>query len=78
MFNETVPVRGDKVKTYFANSGAEADENAIKIAKAQKGLLLENSGNAGQVVRFLAPLCMTDAQMEAGLSIFEECIVENL
>ena len=34
MFDETMPCRGDKMKTYFANSGAEADENAIKIAKA--------------------------------------------
>ena len=33
-FNETVPCRGDKKKTYFANSGAEADENAVKVAKA--------------------------------------------
>lgn len=33
-FNETVPCRGDRKKTYFANSGAEADENAIKVAKA--------------------------------------------
>lgn len=32
--NEIVPVKGDKKKTYFANSGAEADENAIKVAKA--------------------------------------------
>ena len=52
--------------------------SALIQSALQKGLLLENSGNAGQVVRFLAPLCMTDAQMEAGLSIFEECIVENL
>ncbi|MDO4556398.1 MAG: aspartate aminotransferase family protein, partial [Lachnospiraceae bacterium] len=37
MFNETMPCRGDKMKTYFANSGAEADENAIKIAKAYTG-----------------------------------------
>lgn len=34
MMNETVPCRGKKMKTYFANSGAEADENAIKVAKA--------------------------------------------
>lgn len=33
-FNETIPCRGTKKKTYFANSGAEADENAIKVAKA--------------------------------------------
>lgn len=31
--NEIVPVRGDKKKTFFANSGAEADENAVKVAK---------------------------------------------
>ena len=37
MFNETVPCKGGKMKTYFANSGAEADENAIKIAKAYTG-----------------------------------------
>ena len=29
-----VPVRGTKKKVMFANSGAEADENAVKIAKA--------------------------------------------
>ncbi|MGN1182507.1 MAG: 4-aminobutyrate--2-oxoglutarate transaminase, partial [Faecalibacillus sp.] len=28
------PVKGEKKKAFFANSGAEADENAVKIAKA--------------------------------------------
>jgi len=28
------PVKGDNKKAFFANSGAEADENAVKIAKA--------------------------------------------
>ncbi len=28
------PVRGDKKKAFFANSGAESDENGVKIAKA--------------------------------------------
>ncbi|MDU4855053.1 MAG: aspartate aminotransferase family protein, partial [Clostridioides difficile] len=32
--NDIVPVKGDKKKTYFANSGAESDENAVKVAKA--------------------------------------------
>lgn len=32
--NQIVPVRGEKKKTFFANSGAEADENGVKIAKA--------------------------------------------
>ncbi len=31
--NEIVPVKGDVKKTMFVNSGAEADENAVKIAK---------------------------------------------
>ncbi len=32
--SQVVPVRGEHKKTFFANSGAEADENAVKIAKA--------------------------------------------
>ena len=28
------PVKGDSKKAFFANSGAEADENAVKVAKA--------------------------------------------
>ena len=44
----------------------------------QKGLLLENAGSCGNVIRFLAPLCMTEEQMETGLKIFEESILANL
>ena len=32
--NSIAPVRGDKKRTFFINSGAEADENAVKVAKA--------------------------------------------
>lgn len=32
--NQIVPVRGNIRKTMFVNSGAEADENAVKVAKA--------------------------------------------
>lgn len=32
--NAIAPVRGDVKRTFFINSGAEADENAVKIAKA--------------------------------------------
>ena len=34
---QIVPVKGDKKKVFFANSGAEADENAVKVAKAFTG-----------------------------------------
>lgn len=47
-------------------------------AAMQKGLLIENAGTASNVVRFLAPLCITDEQLEAGLDIFEESIKETL
>ena len=49
------------------------------IQKAvHKGLMLENSGTYGQVIRFLAPLAMTDEQLDEGLRIFEEAIKESL
>ncbi|MGG7200582.1 aspartate aminotransferase family protein [Clostridium butyricum] len=48
-------------------------KNAVK-----KGLMLENSGTYGQVIRFLAPLVMTDEQLKAGLEIFEEAIKKAL
>lgn len=31
---EVAPVKGDKKQAFFVNSGAEADENAVKVAKA--------------------------------------------
>lgn len=47
----------------------------IQVA-LQKGLMMENAGTYGNVIRFLAPLCITDEQLEKGLEIFEEAIVE--
>ena len=48
--------------------------NDIVDYAIQKGLLLENAGTYGNVIRFLAPLCTTDEQLEAGLQIYEEAI----
>jgi len=31
--NQIVPVKGEEKKTMFVNSGAESDENAVKIAR---------------------------------------------
>ncbi|MGN0985156.1 MAG: aspartate aminotransferase family protein [Candidatus Enterenecus sp.] len=41
---------------------------------ARHGLLIENAGRWGQVIRFLAPLVMTDEQLERGLDILEAAI----
>lgn len=48
--------------------------SAIIADAAQHGLLIENAGTYSNVVRFLAPLVMTDEQLEAGLDIFENSI----
>lgn len=45
---------------------------------AQKGLLVENAGTYGNVIRFLAPLVITDEQLKAGLEIFDEAIEQTL
>lgn len=45
---------------------------------ASKGLLIENAGTYGNVVRFLAPLVITDEQLEAGFEILEKSIEECL
>jgi 4-aminobutyrate aminotransferase/(S)-3-amino-2-methylpropionate transaminase len=55
----------------------ELTARIIQIA-LQKGLLMENAGTYSNVIRFLAPLCITDAQMEKGLDILEASIKEAM
>ena len=50
--------------------------SAIVQECAQKGLLIESAGTYGNVIRFLAPLVMTDEQLEKGLEIYEEAVVK--
>ena len=40
------------------------------------GLLVEGAGTYNNVIRFLAPLVMTDEQLEAGLTIFENAVTK--
>ena len=44
----------------------------------QHGLLLENAGTCGNVIRFLCPLVVTDAQLDAGLRIMENALKASL
>lgn len=48
--------------------------SAIINECAANGLLVEGAGTYNNVIRFLAPLVMTDEQLEAGLAIFENAI----
>jgi 4-aminobutyrate aminotransferase/(S)-3-amino-2-methylpropionate transaminase len=40
----------------------------------QHGLMVEGAGTYGNVIRFLAPLVMTDEQLACGLDIFEDAV----
>jgi 4-aminobutyrate aminotransferase/(S)-3-amino-2-methylpropionate transaminase len=42
---------------------------------AKRGLLVESAGTYGNVIRFLAPLVITDDQLEAGLDIMEQSLI---
>jgi 4-aminobutyrate aminotransferase/(S)-3-amino-2-methylpropionate transaminase len=64
-------------------SDAKKTPNAAIVGKIvaaawEKGLLLESAGTYGNVIRFLCPLCVTDAQLAAGLDIFEDVIKASL
>ena len=49
--------------------------SAIIQECVQNGLMVEGAGTYGNVIRFLAPLVMTDEQLECGLDIMEKAIV---
>ena len=62
-------VKDQETKEPFPEFVSAMVQNAV-----QRGLLIENAGTYGNVIRFLAPLVMTDEQLDAGLAIFEECL----
>lgn len=88
-FKEKYPVVGD-VRGLGAMIGIEFVKdkeskepypelvNRIVYNALQQGLMLENAGSYGNVIRFLAPLVMTDQQMQIGLDIFEKTIIMSI
>lgn len=50
--------------------------NRLMAICAQNGLIIENAGMSGNVIRFLAPLVITDEQLNAGFEILENAIRE--
>ncbi|MBN1235629.1 MAG: diaminobutyrate--2-oxoglutarate transaminase [Methanotrichaceae archaeon] len=55
-------------------------ELAKKITRAafENGLVLETSGSNDQVVKCLIPLTIIDDQLNRGLDILEECVIDSL
>ena len=62
------------VKDRETKEPAPALTSAIIQECAQNGLLVEGAGTYNNVIRFLAPLVMTDEQLKAGLAIFENAV----
>lgn len=74
---------GAMIGIEFVTDRASKTPNAALTGKviaacAQKGLLVEGAGTYHNVIRFLAPLVMTDAQLEAGLKIFAQALEESV
>lgn len=64
------------VKSKATGEPDAAVTSAIVQECAQNGLLVESAGTYGNVIRFLAPLVITDEQLNAGLDIFEAAIAK--
>lgn len=62
------------VKTKKGKEPAGQLVSSIIAEAAAHGLLVESAGSAGNVIRFLCPLVVTDAQLDSGLAILEAAI----
>ena len=66
---------GIEFVTDKASKTPDAPLTAAVIQECVKnGLMVEGAGTYGNVIRFLAPLVMTDEQLECGLDIFEKAV----
>ena len=62
------------IKNQVSKAPAPDLVNTLIKDMASHGLLVENAGTYGNVIRFLAPLVITDEQLEAGLDLFEAAL----
>lgn len=85
VWKEKYPVVGDvrgigaMIGVEFVKDRQSKEPNPELVKKmiqhaAQHGLLVESAGTWGNVIRFLCPLVVTDAQMDAGFAILENAL----
>lgn len=72
---------GAMIGLEFVKNKATKEPNAALVGAviaecAQNGLIIEAAGIYGNVIRFLAPLVITDEQIDAGLDILEAAITK--
>ena len=65
------------VKDQTTKEPAPELTSAIIQECAKHGLMVEGAGTYNNVIRFLAPLVMTDEQLEAGLKIMEAAVASG-
>lgn len=60
---------------HFGEAGA-----ATKVARRafERGLIMETSGPRDEVIKLLPPLTLTDEELNRGMGIIEECVIEVL
>ena len=63
------------VKDRNTRSPPRARSEILKLA-AERGVLVLSAGVAGNCLRFLAPLVITDEQLEEALDVLERCVEE--
>jgi len=83
-WQKEIPAIGD-IRGIGAMMGIEFIKDAAKTPwpelvtsivqeSVKRGLVVENAGTYSNVIRFLCPLVVTDAQLDAGLGILKEAI----
>lgn len=62
------------VRDRHTRTPAKAETDEIVARAAQNGVILVAAGTSGNVIRFLAPLVISDAELDEGLDILERCL----
>ncbi len=75
--------RGAMIGIEFVKDKKTKERNPEVVKKIvanalKRGLLLADAGLYDNNIRLLAPLCMTDEQIDKGLEIFEEALKESI
>lgn len=64
------------VKDQATRAPADSETQKILAACHRRGLLIISAGTLGNVIRILVPLVATDSQIEEGLTVLEQAMVE--
>jgi 4-aminobutyrate aminotransferase/(S)-3-amino-2-methylpropionate transaminase len=61
------------VKDHVSREPAKQETQAIIASACRMGVILIGAGTYGNVVRFLAPLTISDQELDEGLDVLAQC-----